>query len=504
MHGPALGDFREVTGVRRGLRTRRWLAVIGAIVATGVAGTMAWAAEFGVVPSPNPGTSNTIDGLVAFSPTTIWAIGTASSPSYASCHGRTLTAQWDGSAFTEVPSTATAICASIGGVAGTSTADIWAVGSVNEGRDTHIRHWDGASWMTVPGADIPLPPSGGRTHRSTGLNAVAALSPINVWAVGRAQFADFSRHTLIEHWNGSSWQLVSGPTTPSVLYGIAALNAEDIWAVGASGADTLAIHWDGSDWTTVASPNANVNNTLRGVAAVASNDVWAVGSSFNASSGASVSQTLVEHWDGSSWTVVPSPNVGSGANALLAVATRPAGDVWAVGYYVDVTGDIPVLRTLVLSWDGVSWTRVASANVGTGDNKLTAVVAPAGTDDVWASGGSASGTLVERWAGRSGTPTAVRLVRLTVRRGHDGVAVNWRTASEAGLLGFNLYRQTGRSSRWTRVNRSLIRAAGHAHGGRYSRLDRTAGHAGPCSYRLTAVALRGEETSLGTRTVIRC
>ena len=481
---------------------RTWSALIATVAATVAAATAAWAAGFVVVPSPNPGTSNTIDGLVAFSPNTIWAVGNASSPSYASCHGRTLTARWDGSAFTEIPAPDTPICASIEGVAGTSTSDIWAVGSVNEARDTHIRHWDGTTWTTVPGANIPVPPSGGRTHRSTGLNAVAALSPTNAWAVGRAQFADFSRHTLIEHWNGSAWQLVDGPTEPSVLYGIAAIDADDIWAVGQSGADTLAIHWDGSAWATAPPANANVNNTLRGVAAVASNDVWAVGWSYNASSGASVPQTLIEHWDGTSWRIVPSPNVGTGANALLAVATRPAGDAWAVGYYDDVTGDIPVRRTLVLGWDGVSWTRLASANVGTGDNTLTAVVAPSGTSDVWASGGSASGTLVERWSSSAGAPTAARLVGFTASRGNDGIALEWRTASEAGLLGFSVYRHTGRSSKWTRVNRSVIRAAGHAGGGRYAWLDRTAGHALRYTYRLTAVDLRGAETSLG-RTVVR-
>jgi hypothetical protein len=45
-----------------------------------------------------------------------------------------------------------------------------------------------------------------------------------------------------------------------------------------------------------------------------------------------VSHTLIEHWNGSAWTIVPSPNVGSGNNSLAAVAARSANDVWAVGY----------------------------------------------------------------------------------------------------------------------------------------------------------------------------
>jgi hypothetical protein len=276
---------------------------------------------------------------------------------------------------------------------------MWAVGSTNNGRDTHIRHWNGSGWNVVPGAEITPPGSGARSQRSTGLNAVAALAPNDVWAVGRAQFEDFSRHTLIERWNGSTWQLVNGPTDPStVLYGIAALTPTNVWAVGTNGLDTLVIRWNGSAWTVVPSKNVNVHNTLRGVSAVSANDIWAVGSAIkDPFDGFSVSKTLIEHWNGSTWKVVRSPNVGAGGNTLVAVSARGPSDVWAVGYYDDVTGDIPIRRTLVLRWNGLRWKHVTSPNAGTGDNELSAVVAPPGTDEVWASGGSADGTLIERF-----------------------------------------------------------------------------------------------------------
>jgi hypothetical protein len=327
----------------------------------------------------------------------VWAVGTASSSSYSGCHGRTLTARFNGSAFVEVPAPATAICASVNGVSGRSTADIWAVGSTNNGRDTHVRHWSGGAWSTVPGATIPVPPSGGRSQRSTGLNGVAALSSTDVWAVGKAQFADFSRRGLVEHWNGTAWQLVSTPApTSSLLNGVSALGPSDLWAVGAAGGSTLTMHWNGARWATVPSPNANAVNSLSGVAAVSASDVWAVGDAIRSSSdGVSTYKTLIMHWTGSAWTIVPSPNVGLGNNRLSAVAARSATDVWAVGEY-DTTGDIPVQQTLALHWDGVRWTRVATANVGSGDNALTSVITPAGATGAWASGGSAAGTLVER------------------------------------------------------------------------------------------------------------
>jgi hypothetical protein len=184
------------------------------------------------------------------------------------------------------------------------------------------------------------------------------------------------------------------------LNGIAALGPSDIWAVGTNGLDTLAVHWSGAAWTAVPSPNVNVHNILHGVSTVNTGDVWAVGAAIkDAYDGFSVWKTLIEHWDGVRWRVVRSPNVGAGGNTLLAVSARGARDVWAVGHYDDVTGDIPVRKTLVLHWNGRRWRHVDSPNAGSGDNELSAVAASAGTNDVWATGGSSVGTLVERFTG---------------------------------------------------------------------------------------------------------
>jgi hypothetical protein len=360
-----------------------------------------------IVSSPNPGTANSINGLVAFSPTEVWGVGNASSSSYTGCKGRTLTTRWNGTAFVEVADTHTPVCAAIAGVAGRSTADIWAVGSTNNGRDTHLRHWNGSGWTVVPGGNIQVPPSGGRRQRSTGLNAVTTLSSTNAWAVGGAEYADFTNNTLVEHWNGTAWSLVPAPAaSASILRGVAAVSANDIWAVGnggSSGSATLATlieHWNGSAWSKVPSPNAAVLNYLRGVSAVSANNVWAVGDSIKSTTdGVSAYSPLIEHWNGTSWTIVPSPKIGKGSNSLAAVAARSANDVWAVGFYDDITGDIPIRRTLIEHWNGTAWTIFPSPNLGTGDNWLTSVVAPAGTTQVFASGTSAAGTLVERFSG---------------------------------------------------------------------------------------------------------
>jgi hypothetical protein len=386
-------------------RSARILLLLAAVMMLAVAAPAAHAAGIATVITPNPGTSNTVGGLVAFAPDDVWAVGQSSSPSYSGCHGRTLTARSTGGSFAEILETpaATPICATVNSVSGSSSSDIWAVGVSSSRRDPHLRHFNGSTWTASAGATLPLPPSGGRSLRTTGLNAVTDLSPTNVWAVGRAMFGDASRHTLIEHLTAGGWSLVSGPgTTGSVLNGISAVGAGDIWSVGsqttATGTATLATHYDGTAWKTSATPNNNVNNELNGVAAVTGSDVWAVGDSIkNAFDGVSTSRTLVEHFNGSAWSIVPSPNLGAGNNVLTGVAAHAANDVWAVGYDDDRSGPIPIRKTVWMHWDGTRWSVVASPSTGTSDNTLLGVIAPAGTADVWAWGSSPEGPLVQRF-----------------------------------------------------------------------------------------------------------
>jgi hypothetical protein len=104
------------------------------------------------------------------------------------------------------------------------------------------------------------------------------------------------------------------------------------------------------------SPGAD-NNELSGVAVLSPCDAWTVGS-LNNSSG--LQQTLVEHWNGTAWTVVPSPDPGSLDDALAGVRAVSASDIWAVG-----ADDIPgIEQTLIVHWDGHTWSHVTSPALG--------------------------------------------------------------------------------------------------------------------------------------------
>src|ERR1043166_4326896 len=60
-------------------------------------------------------------------------------------------------------------------------------------------------------------------------------------------------------------------------------------------------------WSLVDSPNAEATqtpNSLNGTTCVSASDCWAVGYYVVGTT----QQTLIEHWDGTEWTIVTSPN----------------------------------------------------------------------------------------------------------------------------------------------------------------------------------------------------
>jgi hypothetical protein len=114
------------------------------------------------------------------------------------------------------------------------------------------------------------------------------------------------------------------------------------------GFQTLVEHWNGSSWKVVPSPNpGSASNILTGIEANSASDIWAVGGFSNTTPPPFQEvQTLVEHWNGSSWKVVPSPNPGSSVNQLGAIEAVSAGTLWAVGGFSNTTGPSQTLTEL--------------------------------------------------------------------------------------------------------------------------------------------------------------
>src|SRR5436190_4900388 len=172
--------------------------------------------------------------------------------------------------------------------------------------------------------------------------------------------------------NCGTWDLVFSPNPnggPIFTAAAAVPGTIELWGVGYYVFNywlPLIEHWDGTEWQVVASPNIQAaNHYLYGVTAVAPNDAWGVGLYEPQGGG---NRTLILHWDGISWSIVPSPSPAT-YSGLYAVAAASATDVWAVGYYFTESTQ----RTLIEHWDGKSWGILPSGKVGTSRNLLAGV-----------------------------------------------------------------------------------------------------------------------------------
>jgi hypothetical protein len=297
-----------------------------------------------------------LSAVSALSPTAAWAVGVTYVVGDTIDPSDSLIEQWDGAAWHLVANPGHE---ALNSIAATSPHDIWAVGgqmNYGAGAGDLILHWDGTAWSVVPGAQPTI------TDYVT-LDGVAAVASADVWAVGRYD-ADSAHllQPLVEHWDGTAWHLVSSPL-----------------------------------------PQAATNGVLSAVARIpGTNQLWAVGA-WSKYSVPSLPQPLVEHWDGTTWQLVSSPALPGGAlgGSWNDVVASSATNAWAVGtYYVKTPVD---LHPLTGHWDGTSWTMIASPDAS---GELNSVAA-GGVSDVRAAGSMVTGTggsgprlpLIERWNG---------------------------------------------------------------------------------------------------------
>lgn len=279
---------------------------------------------------------------------------------------------------------------SLSSVAAIAANNVWAVGGTTD-PTTHAgatlaEQWNGTTWSVVT---TPNPPTPYGETPFAYLDAVAASAPNDVWAVG--DYYKFgSPYTLIEHFDGTSWSIIPSPNASQTwdqLSGVAANSSTDAWAAGYYQATvngqvtalTYTLHWDGTQWAQVSSPNvANSGDQLASVAAVSATDVWAVGF-WSPSNGSGVDQVLVEHWDGTQWSIASTPT-SSSAQDLSGVAVTSASNVWAVG----TSGQAPQAGAIFDHWNGSSWGAVP-ATVPSG-SWLEGVASVPGTGQAWAAG----------------------------------------------------------------------------------------------------------------------
>ena len=299
------------------------------------------------------------------------------------------------------------------GVAAGSSSDVLAVGGFNPGRPPtalltkpYAEHWNGSGWSATR---VPLGtvyPSG----QAAQLNGVTEVAPGDGWAVGTVlDPASFSSRTLAYHWDGTAWTRSptpdpAGPSQTNELNAVAARSAADVWAVGGDNYETvsLVLHWNGRAWRQVSVPDIGSLDAVTvtpGLVWIAGGDqvarfdgttwtklpvpqsameitglagnaagLWAVGYvEFSCGEGQTCTTSAAALWNGTTWTQVPAGGgtglsgvaaagsqvlAASGAGVvalsltgataqitpainplqLTAIAADPAGNPWAVGW----------------------------------------------------------------------------------------------------------------------------------------------------------------------------
>jgi hypothetical protein len=340
---------------------------------------------FDVAPTPNQNTiNNQLFAAAASSPNDIWAVGQT-------------VIHFDGTEWSVVPAPGIGgnnLSSNLLGVVDISPSLAWAVGNLAQPGDQPqqvIEQWNGTKWSIFPGPNFP-------PHSQAILSSITSTSANDIWAVG-----DFGKglfaFELFEHFDGTVWTAnVIRAKNAQEMLGVSADAPNDAWAVGQQSGDpikTFATHWNGTNWTSVATPNVGTGNGhLNAVLALAPNNVWAVGLSTPTGARQSATLTLIEHFDGKSWSVVPSPNVGPNSefqsNQLLGLTANSPDDIWAFGSFLSTDG--MQTMTLVLHWDGTSWTIVPSPDPTKGflDDVLSAGVVPS-PGNVWIFGSAEEG-----------------------------------------------------------------------------------------------------------------
>jgi hypothetical protein len=404
---PSAGNGDQLSSVTCASATNCWAAgyyYLGSVTQTLIEhwDGSAWA----VVTSANYyfHVTNHLYGISCGSSSDCWAVG-----DYQYSRGQTLVEHWDGTSWAIVtsPNTGGTTTNDLNGVTCASGSECWAVGSyINDGdRGPMIERWDGTAWSVAS--------TSGALSQFSPLSSVACASPSECWGVGYSEYYDPINHryyvsTMIQHWNGASWATIDSPNAAALNYinGVTCASASECWAVGYSDSDnipgdhhrTLIEQWDGTAWAAITSRNSGSaqNSILRGVTCASTSDCWAVGNDRTGSD----SHTLIEHWNGNSWVIVPAPNPSSQFNVLNGVSCASGSDCWAAGYYASGSGAI---QTLIEHWNGSSWIVVTSPNIGPKSNQLLSVSCVSGAD-CWVVGNYVSSahvaqTLAEHWNG---------------------------------------------------------------------------------------------------------
>ena len=263
-------------------------------------------------------------------------------------------------------------------VTGTASDDAWAFAY-----GAGLVHWDGTVWSSVSVPDL----SG--SYEQAWYTELFSASPSDLFMAGTAPTSPFTVDQVLAIWDGTDWRIESLELAPDIAgvprnaspYAVGGSSPDDVWIVGRAesmgdgvgGEILLTLHWDGSSLTEyITEGQGNRQNTFIDLAVISSDDIWAVGEFNTTGAGGGHFHGQIYHWDGSSWSHVPSPALTIPSSGLNSVTAIGPNDVWAAGSRG--------LDPLFLHWDGASWTEVPGPPVQGPIHQIAALA----SDNVWA------------------------------------------------------------------------------------------------------------------------
>jgi hypothetical protein len=352
------------------------------------------------VSSP-PVTAGGLESVSCITASDCWAIG-YSEPKQDTY---TLTEHWNGDDWSVV-ATPDPTDGQLSSIDCVSSADCWSVGLrwSSDSSSVLIEHWDGTDWSIVHTPTV----TGMSGLSSVACISSNDCWAVGGWTVGESP-ENQSAGAIAEHWDGSTWSVLSVPNgtvdgshPPTGLTGVSCVSAEDCWAsgdytvfLGTSDLITpVFAHWNGRRWTTTTTAEGG---DVTGISCVSSSECWAVGSVGNGSEGQA--QTLTERWNGTRWSVAKSANLSpSSTDELDGVTCTSSSNCWAVG---NAEGyDTPPSPALTEHWNGSTWSIVPSDQASTKDTYELSSVTCTDSRDCWSVGltfGSTNSTGLVEW-----------------------------------------------------------------------------------------------------------
>ncbi|HKW22028.1 MAG TPA: hypothetical protein VJO13_11665 [Ktedonobacterales bacterium] len=385
--------------------SRPWLSGLGAVavvvVLLGMAGLL-FSGRLGVgvgsrggPPRPSfAGTQGLFADVSMVSPTEGWALAQVTKTPDGKSTPNTVTfyhyqnGLWTPETVTLSPAAATSLqTGGIGGFNGVlsmdSATDGWAVAS-NFNRDSVLFHYSNGKWQEAKQA-----PGGN-------LSGIQALSATSAWA-----YSNELHVPALYHYDGTTWSLqtFNGIPQQSQIVALRMVSDSSGWALmnqsdsNGNPHYTVAQYSGNGVWKSHSTLNAGYLGEISGLAMVSSEEGWAIGTRAidgpsNVTAGKPVPQVLY-HYSNGKWQSAPLQFSSGGAFVTLqSIVMRSAHDGWIIAQEQNmqpgVTASGIEKHTILLHYDGSTWTEAQTPDVG-GDASAITGMSFAG-DVGWACG----------------------------------------------------------------------------------------------------------------------